>query len=107
MRDEDRVRVLHMIEAGETVEQFLAGRSRDDLARDRMLLFAVVQALQILGEAASKISSEARAATPEVPWSVIISMRNRLIHGYSDIDPEVVWTTAAADVPGVVPFSEH
>ncbi len=102
MRHEDRVRVLHMIEAAESTARFLAGRNRDDLDRDEMLLFAVVRAIEILGEAASKISPEARAATPEVPWRAITSMRNRLIHGYADIDPEVVWVTATAEVPEVL-----
>jgi uncharacterized protein with HEPN domain len=102
MRPEDRIRVLHMIEAAESAARFLSGRNRDDLGRDEMLLFAVVRAIEIIGEAASKISPEARAATPEVPWRAITSMRNRLIHGYADIDPEVVWATATAEVPAVL-----
>jgi uncharacterized protein with HEPN domain len=93
-----------MIEAAESAAQFLAGRTRDDLDQDEMLLFAVVRAIEIIGEAASKISSEARTATPEIPWRAITSMRNRLIHGYADIDPEVVWVTATAEVPAVLPL---
>lgn len=68
MRREERIRVIHMIEAAESAAQFLSGRNRDDLDRDEMLLFAVVRAIEIIGEAASKISPEARAATPEVPF---------------------------------------
>jgi len=104
MRPEDRVRVLHMIEAAESAAQFLVGRSRDDLDRDEMLLFAVVHAIEIIGEAASRVSPEARAGTPEVPWNAIRLMRNRLIRGYADIDPEVVWATATAEVPAVLPL---
>jgi uncharacterized protein with HEPN domain len=104
MRNEDRVRVIDMIEAAETAAQFIIGRSRDDLDRDRMLLFAVVRAIEIIGEAASEVSPETRAATPQVPWRDIVSMRNRLIHGYSTIDPEVVWRTVTEDIPAVVPL---
>jgi uncharacterized protein with HEPN domain len=104
MRDDDRVRLLHMLEATETLAQFLSGRSRGDLDQDRMLLFAVIHAIEILGEAASKISQEARAATPQIPWASIVSMRNRLIHGYFDIDPTIVWKTATVEIPALVPL---
>jgi uncharacterized protein with HEPN domain len=104
MRDEDRVRILHMIEAGESVAQFMSGRNRDDLDEDRMLLFAVVRAIEILGEAANKISPETRAAAPQVPWGAIVSMRNRLIHVYFNTDPAVVWKTATEEIPALVPL---
>lgn len=103
MRDEDRVRILHMIDAADAVAQFVAGRSRDDLDRDRMLLFALVHAIEVLGEAANKLSSDARDAAPQVPWGAIVSMRNRLIHGYFDIDRTIVWKTATVEVPALVP----
>jgi uncharacterized protein with HEPN domain len=103
MRDDDRVRILHMIEATEALAQFVEGRSREDLDRDRMLLFAVVHAIEILGEAASKISAETRTAAPQIPWGAIVSMRNRLIHGYFDIDPITVWKTATEEVPALAP----
>lgn len=104
MRDEDRVRLLHMLEATDTLAQFLLGRSRGDLDQDRMLLFAVIHAIEILGEAASKISQETRAVTPQIPWASIVSMRNRLIHGYFDIDPTIVWKTATVEIPALVPL---
>ena len=102
MRDEDRIRILHMIDAAEAVAQFMAGRSRDDLDRDRMLLFALVHAIEILGEAASKISHETRTAAPQIPWGAIVSMRNRLIHGYFDIDTTIVWKTATVEIPSLL-----
>jgi len=104
MSDEDRVRILHMLEAAETVAEFLETRSREDLDRDRMLLFAVVRAIEILGEAASKISLETRATAPQVPWGAIISMRNRLIHGYFDTDTAIVWKTATTEIPALFPI---
>ncbi len=58
MRDDDRIRVLHMIDAAESVLQFTAGRDLSDLEEDRMLLFAVVRAIEVMGEAASKVTED-------------------------------------------------
>jgi uncharacterized protein with HEPN domain len=99
MRTEDAVRLRHMVEAAESAAQFVAGRSRADLDTDRMLLFAVVRAIEIIGEAASKLSDELRAAHPAIPWRAIIGMRNRLIHAYFDIDTQTVWETTMQELP--------
>ncbi|MGH7077148.1 MAG: HepT-like ribonuclease domain-containing protein [Acetobacteraceae bacterium] len=102
MTPDDAIRIRHMIEAAETAQRFIAGRKRADLDSDAMLLFAVVQAIQIVGEAASRISPETRSAAPSVPWARIIGMRHRLIHAYADIEPEVVWRTASAEIPALL-----
>jgi uncharacterized protein with HEPN domain len=87
-----------MIEAAEKALSFIAGRQRADLDSDEMLRFALVQAEQIIGEAASRISPETRAAIP-LPWNDIMFMRNRLVHAYFDIDHDVVWKTVTEDIP--------
>ena len=92
-----------MIDAAESVGQFMAGRERVDLDRDRMLLFAMVRAIEVIGEAASRVSDETRAANPAIPWSAIVSMRNRLVHGYFDIDTEIVWKTATGELADLLP----
>jgi uncharacterized protein with HEPN domain len=102
MLDEDRVRLRHMIDAAESAEQFLAGRRRADLDSDRMLLFALVRSIEIIGEAASKVSEKTRSVTPNLPWKAIIGMRNRLIHAYFDIDADVLWVTATVEVPDLL-----
>ena len=70
------------------------------LDTDRMLLFALVRAIEIIGEAASKVTLETRAAVPEVPWLQIVAMRNRLAHAYFDIDRNILWQTAIGRDPG-------
>lgn len=90
MQDTDRIRICHMIDAGESALSFIANRERIDLDQDKMLLFAVVRAIEVIGEAAGKVSTEARAELPSIPWTAIVSMRNRLIHGYFDINTEIV-----------------
>jgi uncharacterized protein with HEPN domain len=102
MRDEDRVRILHMIEAAEAIAQFTAGRGCDDLDRDVMLLFAIERAIEILGEAGGKVSSELQAETSEIPWRAIAAMRHRVIHGYFDIDRTIIWRTATEEVPALL-----
>lgn len=103
MRNDDRVRILHMIDAADAAGRFMTGRQRADLDTDRMLLFAVVRAVEVIGEAASKVSEETRAQAPGIPWGGIVSMRNRLIHGYFDIDTEIVWKTATDELPALLP----
>ena len=104
MPRDDHVRVLHMIEAAETVGTFVARRHRADLDTDRMLLFALVRAIEIIGEAASRVSPETRATAPAVPWAQITGMRNRLVHAYFDIDLDVLWRTAMEEVPSLLPL---
>lgn len=101
MTPADRTRLHHMIEAAEATQRFILGRKREDFDSDEMLLFALVRAIEIIGEAASKVSPEARATTPSIPWAAIISMRNRLIHAYFDIDREVLWRTVVEEVPAL------
>lgn len=102
MRAEDRIRIRHMIDAAGRAERFLTGRERADLDSDDMLLFALVRCVEIIGEAAAKVSGETRLATSTIPWRDIVAMRNRLIHAYFDIDTEVLWQTMRQDVPPLV-----
>ncbi len=103
MRPDDRVRLQHMVEAAGSIATFISGRTRTDLDTDRMLLFAVVRAIEILGEAASRISDETRESAVDVPWRAIVGMRNRIVHAYFDIDADIVWRTAVEEVPGLLP----
>lgn len=99
MPPEDRIRVLHMVEAAQTARRFVADRQCSDLDSDQMLLFALVRAIEIIGEAASRITVETRTANPAVPWQSIVAMRNRLIHVYFDIDRNIVWKTVTEELP--------
>jgi len=78
-----------MVDAAENVVRFVSGRSRSDLDTDRMLLFAVVRAVEILGEAASQLSDETRSRAADIPWRAIVGMRNRVVHAYFDIDADI------------------
>jgi len=99
MSPADAVRVRHMIDAIEAARRFAAGRDRSHLDTDQMLLFALVRAVEIVGEAAGKMSADARAELPEVPWVAVVGMRNRLVHAYFDIDPDILWATVTQALP--------
>ncbi len=98
----DVVRLRHMLEAAQEAAAFARNRTRQDLYGDRMLSFALVHAIEIIGEAASKVSPEGRSACPSLPWASIIGMRNRLIHAYFDVDLDRVWETIADDLPPLI-----
>jgi Uncharacterized conserved protein len=95
----DRIRLRHMIEAAEAALGFIAGRSLEEFRSDKMIQFAVARAIEILGEAASKMTAAGRASQPALPWQAMVGMRNRLIHAYFDVDAEVVWKTVSEELP--------
>jgi len=94
MKPTDRVRLHHIVDALTAMIRFTEGRRREDLDKDEMLTFALVYAVQIVGEAANRVSVEFRDQYPEVPWAIIIGMRHRLVHAYSDINHDILWATS-------------
>ena len=99
MNESDVIRLRHMLDAAKEALSFISGRSSEDLSRDRMLVLALVKEIEIIGEAASRISDESRKALPRIPWPKIIAMRNRLIHAYADVDLSIVWDTLTGALP--------
>jgi uncharacterized protein with HEPN domain len=99
MPPEDRVRLLHMIEAADEAISFVGDTSRAALESDRKTLLAVIRCVEIVGEAAAKVSDATRQGAPDIPWAAIVGMRNRLIHAYFDIDVDVVWKTVTVELP--------
>ncbi len=101
MNDRERVRLRHMLDASTEALGFLEGRTREHLVTDRMFLLALIKEIEIIGEAANQISPESREALPQLPWSKIIAMRNRL-HAYADVDLSIVWDTVTTALPDLV-----
>jgi uncharacterized protein with HEPN domain len=87
----DLVRVLHMRDAARQALEFTVGRSRADLDEDAMLMLALTRLLEIIGEAAKYVSEPTRAMAPEIPWREIAGTRDRIAHGYFDINLDIVW----------------
>jgi uncharacterized protein with HEPN domain len=99
---DDRTAVRHMTEAARKIVRFAAGRKREDLDSDEQLCLSLVRLLEIIGEAATRVSAGAREANTRVPWSQMIGMRNRLIHGYDVVDLDVLWRTVTGDIPDLM-----
>jgi len=88
-----------MIGAIEEAISFSNGKSRRDLSSNRMLVLSLMKEMEIIGEATSKISNEVKLRYPEIPWIDIIGLRNRLMHGYFEVDLEILWNTIIKDLP--------
>jgi uncharacterized protein with HEPN domain len=99
MNPRDRVRLQHLVDALNAAIRFTQGRDRGDLDSDEMLLFALVRAVEIAGEAANQVTAETRAQLPDLPWSSMIGMRNRLVHAYFDINRDMLWSTLTEAAP--------
>ncbi|HKV10895.1 MAG TPA: DUF86 domain-containing protein [Thermoanaerobaculia bacterium] len=97
---------LDILIAARKVLQYTEGISWEGFKEDILLQDAVMRNLQIVGEAARKVSDESRAAHSGIPWAEIIGMRNRLVHEYFRIDVEKVWETARDDIPTLVRLIE-
>lgn len=95
---DDLTRVRHMIEASEEALGFCEGMDEPAFRRDRKTCRAVMQCIEVIGEAANGLSEAAREQTPEVPWQKIIGMRHRLIHAYFDVNLSLVWQVVVKEL---------
>ncbi len=102
MRKGDTVRLRHMLDAAREVLVFAEGKTRNSLDSDRQLVLALVKSIEIIGEAASRVTEESREKFSQIPWTNIIGMRNRLIHAYYDIDLDILWKTAIEDISPLI-----
>ena len=102
MNKNDAIRIRHMLDAAEEALSFAQGKSRDDLEHNRQFALAVIRDIEIIGEAAAKVSEETRKKFVEIPWLDIICMRNHLVHACFDTDLDVVWDTLQSDLPPLV-----
>ena len=104
MRPEERdpAHLWDMLESARAVLRFTKGVSAEHFATDRLLQRAVEREIEIIGEAASRISEALRAAHPEIPWRTIVGQRNVLIHDYGDVDHERVWLVVTEHLPRLI-----
>ena len=103
----DLIRVRHMLAAAKEAIEFTAGKSREDLEKDRMLSLAIIKSIEIIGEAASKVTETFKTENISIPWNDIINMRNRLIHAYFDVNLDIVLQTIKTDLPELIKALEE
>ena len=99
MHVDDETRLKHIREAALEAQEMVRDATREDLDTDRKLSLAVVRLLEIIGEAANGLSSEYKQSRPDLPWTGMIGMRNRLIHGYFELNLDIVWQTVQEELP--------
>lgn len=103
MNEKDETRLRDMLDAAYQARKFVEGKARPALEENDMLLgFAVVRALEIVGEAASKITPETRAQFSQIKWPDMIGMRNRIVHDYLNVDYDIVWKVVIEDLPDLI-----
>jgi uncharacterized protein with HEPN domain len=100
--DRDLALLLDMFLAATDARAFTEGLDETAFLKSRLHQNAVIRSLEIIGEAAGKISPEFRAAHPEILWREIIGMRHRLIHGYGEVRLDVVWKVIQDHLPSLI-----
>jgi len=101
-KHDDNVSMRHMLDHAREAVEMAQGRTRSNLDVNRMLQLALTRLVEIVGEAATRVSLEARQQQPEIPWPQIIGLRNRLIHGYDAVDLNILWDIVQDDLPPLI-----
>ena len=99
MNEFDETRLRDMLDETRTVKQFVSGQTRSDLGTNRMLAYAVIRAVEVIGEAAARVSEETRLQYPHIMWKNIVGMRNRIVHNYNNVNLDIVWQVASQNLP--------
>ncbi|MDO9580893.1 MAG: DUF86 domain-containing protein [Bacteroidales bacterium] len=102
MQSKDIIRLRHIIDEADEACKYAEGISLDEFVKDGKTVRAVIRSIEVIGEAASKISIEFRMEHSDVPWQKVIGMRNRLIHVYFDIDYNIIWQTVKENLPPLI-----
>ena len=109
MRDQlkDADRLAHIIEAIENVNAFMKDKSPEDLQGNKLLYYAVVKNIEIVGEAAYKLTVEFKENHPEIPWRLIEKMRHIMVHGYYKISIPILYNVYTEDLPMLESFVKN
>lgn len=99
MESRDLARLKHMLDSTKAILLFIKGKRRASLDKDRLLLSAILRELEIIGEAANRVTEKTKKRFPQLPWKELVGMRNRLIHAYFDVDHDIIWKTIREYLP--------
>ena len=101
-RHDDTTRLRHMLDHAVEAVELVHGQTRADLDADRTLNLALVRLVEIVGEAAAHVSEAERKRLPQIPWEDIIGMRNRVVHGYDEVDFDILWDVIELHLPPLI-----
>ena len=91
-----------MLEFSQKAIRFMRGRNRSDLDSDEVLALAITHLIEVTGEAASHLSPDLCDQHPEIPWNLVVGTRNRIAHGYTAVDNDIIWAIVTRDLPPLV-----
>ncbi len=97
-KPKDKERLHHMLEAIDNIFEFADGKSFDEYHNDKILRFAIIKNLEIIGEAAYLLTKKFKSAHNNIEWNEIIGMRHILVHGYYQIKDEIIWATIESEL---------
>jgi len=102
MKDKEKIWFEHIYDSANKAVKFAEGKNINDLRNNDMLYLAILKSIEIIGEASNRISEETRMQFNNIPWREIIAMRNRLVHGYFDVDYEILWNVVERRLPELI-----
>ena len=98
----DRSYLPDMLESARDARAFSSNLTFEEFRSSRLHQYAIIKAIENVGEAASHVADDLKAAYPEIPWAQMIGMRHRMVHAYSELVLEVVWKTVRDDIPRLI-----
>ncbi len=101
-RRSDKVLFGDMLDASRKAVEYSRDRTRADLGTDELYALAMTRLVEVVGEAASRVSIEGRKLAPNIPWQDITGTRNRLIHAYAAVDLDILWSILSKDLPSLI-----
>jgi uncharacterized protein with HEPN domain len=104
--DRDRAYLLDITESARLALSYMDGLTLEVFLNDTQRQDAVIRRIEIIGEAARRVSPQTRELHPEIPWATMIGMRNLMIHDYDDVDMDIVWDTVHRDLPELLELLE-
>jgi len=107
MAKDDSLYLGHMLDIAWKVVTKTSGLSRADYDQDENLRLALAHLVQVIGEAARRVSPKTQKAHPEIPWANIIGMRHKVVHDYLEVDEDIIWAVARVDLPALVKALER
>lgn len=102
MPKDDLVYVGHMLDVARKVTEKVRGLSRQDFDRDENLRLALTHLIQVIGEAAARVSQDLCDSHAEIPWKAIVGMRHKVVHDYLNVDEDIVWDTVSQEIQPLV-----
>ena len=101
-RHDDVTRLHHMLDHAREAVEMVAGKQREHLGRERMFELALVRLVEVVGEAATRVSPEGQRRYDTIPWAEVRGLRNRLVHGYDVVDLNILWDIVNDDLPPLI-----